>query len=176
MRIETERLDLRSATLEDAPLLLDLFRRPEVRKYLEPSPEWTIERARQAVEYRRKLEAERGFAQLVVRTKVTGEFIGNAGLHPSRGSSLIELLYHYLPAAWGKGYGTEVAVAWLDYAFRSLRLEKVIAVCIPQNVGSWRVMEKAGMRYVGLESFFGKHRVKKYIAERGTWVPPERAN
>lgn len=174
MRIQTERLDLRSATPEDAPLLLRLFNTPEVRKYLSAGPEWTIDRARQAVENRRELEAKRGFAQLIVRKRDTGEFIGNAGLHPILGGSEIELLYHYLPTAWGKGYATEAAVALLDYGFRSIRLEKINAACIPQNVGSWRVMEKAGMRYVGLLSWFGRHPVKKYVAERATWAPPAR--
>lgn len=173
MRIQTDRLDLRSATPGDAPLLLELFSQPEVLRYLNAGPEWTIDRARQAVENRRKLEAEHGFAQLIVRKKETGEFIGNAGLHPILGTSEVELLYHFLPSAWGKGYATEAATALLDYGFRVVRLEKIIAVCIPQNVGSWRVMEKAGMRYVGLASFFGRHRVKRYVAERATWIRPD---
>lgn len=171
MRIQTQRLELRSATPEDAPLLLELFKKPEVQRYLPAGPEWTIDRARQAVEKRSKLEAERGFTQLIVRKKDTGEFIGSAGLHPILGTSEVELLYYLLPTAWGNGYATEAAVAWLDYGLRSIRLEKITAACIPQNVGSWRVMEKAGMHYVGNISLFGRHPLKKYVAERATWAP-----
>ena len=50
-------------------------------------------------------------------------------------------------------------------------LEQIIAICFPENVGSWRVMEKAGMRYVGMASYYGLN-LKKYIADRTTWAPP----
>lgn len=34
----------------------------------------------------------------------------------------------------------------------------------PQNAGSWRVLEKAGMRYEGLVGYFGLTGLKKYAA------------
>jgi hypothetical protein len=39
-------------------------------------------------------------------------------------------------------------------------------------VGSWRIMEKAGMRFVGPASYYGLEGLKKYVAERGEWVAP----
>jgi acetate---CoA ligase (ADP-forming) len=41
-----------------------------------------------------------------------------------------------------------------------------------ENIGSWRVMEKAGMRYHGLVDYYGLKGLKKYLAERGWWKPP----
>ncbi len=41
-----------------------------------------------------------------------------------------------------------------------------MAVGLPENVGSWRVMEKAGMRYEGTSSYYGLEGLKKYTAER----------
>ena len=176
MRIETERLELLSATLEDAGLIFDLFKLPGVVEFLPPMPDWTIDEARKVVEGRIKLEAKIGYAPLIVRRKDRAEFIGNAGIRPLSGTPEIELMYHYLPAAWGKGFGTEAAVALLDHGLRVLGLEKIIALSMSGNVGSWRVMEKAGMRYEGLATYFGVEGLKKYVAEGATWAAPSRTS
>jgi RimJ/RimL family protein N-acetyltransferase len=174
MRIETERLELSPATPPDAELLLQLFTTPAVLRYLPTGPPWTIDRAKQAVERRMKSEAERGYSMLVVRKKETGDFIGNAGLQLVPNGSEVEIAYHYLPSSWGKGYATEAAVAILSHGLGSAGLHTIIAVCMPENVASWRVMEKAGMRYQGVASYYGLNGLKKYVAEREHWVPPHR--
>jgi RimJ/RimL family protein N-acetyltransferase len=173
MRLETQRLELRSATPNDADLLLKLFSIPEVMRFLPPGPPYTLERATAGVERRMKLEAERGFSPMLVFRKDTHEFIGNAGLQPVPDTSEVEIAYHYLPSVWGKGYGTEAAVAILRQGLGPLELPRIIAICIPENVGSWRIMEKAGMRYVGVASYYGLEGLRKYIAERGDWSPPK---
>ena len=45
-----------------------------------------------------------------------------------------------------RGYATEAARALLAHAFETLRCHRVVATCQPENVASWRVMEKLGMR------------------------------
>jgi RimJ/RimL family protein N-acetyltransferase len=47
-----------------------------------------------------------------------------------------------------------------------------MAVALPDNVGSWRVMEKAGMRYEGTANYYGFEGLKKYAAEGYWWRPP----
>ena len=84
----------------------------------------------------------------------------------------MELAYHYRRSAWNHGYGTEAAIACLGHAFGPIGLEHVIAICLPDNVGSWRVMEKAGMRYEGTASYYGLTGLKKYVADRATWRAP----
>ena len=84
----------------------------------------------------------------------------------------MELAYHYLPSAWGKGYGSEAAAAVIAYGLSVLGLDRIIAICFPENIGSWRVMEKAGMRYVGTASYYGLEGLKKYEAERRSWRAP----
>jgi len=174
VRLETERLELRSATLEDADLLFKLFSIPEVWRYLPPGPPYTRERACVGIERRMKLETERGFAPLLVFRRDTGEFIGNAGLQPIPDTLEVEIAYHYFPSAWGKGYGTEAAIAILAQGLGPLGLPQIIAICVPENVGSWRIMEKAGMRWSGLASYYGLQGLKKYVAERGVWSDPRR--
>ena len=47
-----------------------------------------------------------------------------------------------------------------------------MAVVVPENAGSWRVIEKAGMRYEGLVDYYGMEGLKKYVAARQWWRPP----
>jgi len=53
-----------------------------------------------------------------------------------------------------------------------LGLDCIIAVAMPDNVGSWRVMEKAGRRYQGPADNYGLEGPKKYVAEPEWWRPP----
>jgi RimJ/RimL family protein N-acetyltransferase len=46
----------------------------------------------------------------------------------------------------GQGYATEIVRDLLALAFEDLGLHRVTAGCFADNVGSWRVMEKVGMR------------------------------
>ena len=51
------------------------------------------------------------------------------------------------PSAGGKGLATELARASVRVAFGSLRLREIIAITLPDNLASQRVMEKAGFAY-----------------------------
>lgn len=46
---------------------------------------------------------------------------------------------------WNQGFVTEAAFAVLEFA-KILGVKKVVAQCDSENIGSWRVMEKIGMK------------------------------
>ncbi|MDP2270195.1 MAG: GNAT family protein [Archangium sp.] len=77
-------------------------------------------------------------------------FLGRAGFKierpEHREAQLWFTLRHDL---WGKGFASEVLPALLDFAFDELKLHRVYGDCDPRNVGSARVMERAGMRREG---------------------------
>ena len=81
-----------------------------------------------------------GTGSLDVRDGI-GQFEGDAW----RGSEG-ELGYLVDPDEAGRGFATVIAGAMLDLAFADLGLHRVIAGCFADNVASWRVMEKLGMR------------------------------
>ena len=60
-----------------------------------------------------------------------------------------ELGYVLRRDCWGHGLGTEVARLLLGLGFERLGLVRLTATCAPENVGSARVLEKAGRRYEG---------------------------
>ncbi|HMM94813.1 GNAT family protein [Phycicoccus sp.] len=54
--------------------------------------------------------------------------------------------WNLAPQVWGRGYGTMVARELVAIAFGELRLRRVTAGCFADNMASWKVMEKVGMR------------------------------
>jgi len=100
--------------------------------------------------------------------KATGQLIGACGYVPclmpfeqlpgfverkrTEGESLYStefgLFYAISPAHQRKGYATEAAQALIDYAFKELKLRRVIATTTYDNLASQGVMRKLGMRIV----------------------------
>jgi [ribosomal protein S5]-alanine N-acetyltransferase len=51
---------------------------------------------------------------------------------------------------WGRGFMTEAARAVVAFGFESMKLHRIWAMADVENVGSWQVMERIGMRREGL--------------------------
>jgi RimJ/RimL family protein N-acetyltransferase len=47
---------------------------------------------------------------------------------------------------WKQGYGTELAAALIRFGFEELNLHRICSSCDAENYGSYRVMERNGMR------------------------------
>ncbi len=89
---------------------------------------------------------------LAIVDKESGRFIGWCGLDQRDPEKPCPVLFYLLErATWGRGLATEAATGLLRFAFRELQLERVDAACGPENAASRRVLEKIGMRYVGLD-------------------------
>jgi [ribosomal protein S5]-alanine N-acetyltransferase len=88
---------------------------------------------------------------LAIIAKETYEFIGWCGLdHTVQEDADPALFYLLKKKCWGKGLATEAASALLDYALTQLGLASIHGGAAYDNLASKRVMEKIGMRYVGL--------------------------
>lgn len=57
---------------------------------------------------------------------------------------------------WHQGLASEAAIAMGDFAFRTLKTDALLAVCDPDNTASAAVMRHLGMRYRGIEDWYGK--------------------
>jgi len=77
--------------------------------------------------------------------------------------------------AWGKGFATEAAQVFLQYAFEKLKTEKIVAVAEPENASSRRVMEKLGMKFVRLGEFYDRELVQ-YAISRESWLENQESN
>jgi RimJ/RimL family protein N-acetyltransferase len=92
---------------------------------------------------------EHGYGMWAVEIPSIAPFAGMVGL------AVVTMDVHFAPcvetgwrlasAYWGKGYATEAAVAAVDFGFRELGLDEIVAFTVPGNTPSRRVMEKLGM-------------------------------
>ena len=177
LRLETVRLVIRAFDHGDADAWIAMLSDPEVRRFLPAGPVSTRETFECARESRHAMEHEIGYAMWAVEERATGTFIGQCGLRPAKSmdenaGSEIDLGYHFARTSWNRGFATEAAVAVLAHGFGPLGLDSIMAVAAPKNIGSWRVMEKAGMRYERHAEYYGSKNMKKYVAQQEWWTLP----
>lgn len=64
-------------------------------------------------------------------------------------TGLVEIGYSIVPEFRGRGYATEIAQALIAYAFSHPEVSAVAAHTNVDNIGSIKVLERAGMKIVG---------------------------
>jgi RimJ/RimL family protein N-acetyltransferase len=87
-----------------------------------------------------------GWGLWAVEVPGVAPFIGFAGIArvpfwPDR----VEVGWRLGREHWGQGYATEAARAALAWGFANLDVDEIIAMTIPENLRSQRVMEKLGL-------------------------------
>lgn len=153
--LETERLLMRKFTPEDLGTLIEQRSDPEVNKYLGGTILQNPEKLATRLKFYIDCYDKYGFGTCAVIWKETGEIIGSSGIQPLDSTAEIEVGYSLIKKFWRKGIGCEAAKAWLDFGFNQKNLQRIVAVAYPENTGSWRIMEKLGMRYQKNEEFYG---------------------
>ncbi len=80
-----------------------------------------------------------------------GELVGNLYLAPEGPAEwrTWELGYVFHPGRWGHGYATEACRALLDHVMTAHAAHRVVARCDPENVRSWALLERLGLRREG---------------------------
>lgn len=161
--IETQRLYLRTFTVDDAGLILALNGDPAVTEYTGDGIV-DLEQAR-AVLTGNILPQYTLFncGRWAVHLKQSGEFIGWCGLKNRPERQEIDLGYRFLREAWGQGFATESAAACLRYGFETLKLRRIVGRAMPANQGSIQVLEKIGMRFC-CEEIVDGHSARIYEA------------
>ena len=93
--------------------------------------------------------AAHGFGLWMLRDRQTQANAGRAVLRhlDVDGVDEVEVGYGFLPEFWGRGLATEVTHACLDIARDRLGLATAVAVTLPGNLASRRVLTKAGLTF-----------------------------
>ena len=145
-------LVLREFTKGDWQAVHEYASDPEVVRYMDWGPNAEKETRdfirRAMASYEKDPRREYQFA---VTLEKENRLIGSCGLcvsNPDHQEAWIG--YCFNRHSWGKGYATEAARRLVAFGFDELKLHRIFATCDPQNKGSVRVLEKAGMRREGL--------------------------
>ena len=146
--LRTSQLVLRPWRDEDIADFAEMSADPVVMEYLLPLSERGLS-ADTWVARKRAHWDEHGFGQWVVELPGEASFIGVVGLetvsYDAHFTPAVEVAWRLVRAYWGRGYATEAAKAALDYGFGEVGLGEIVALTVPANQRSRRVMKRLGM-------------------------------
>lgn len=164
--VRTERLALRPAAMADVEAMWQYRRLDAVSRWMTSAP-------KSREEHRTKFEApERLVKTLVI--ELDGVVIGDLMLSiedawsqaevaaQARGVQA-ELGWCMAPEHGGRGYATEAVETLMRLCFEELGLRRVTANCFAHNDGSWRLMERLGMRRE-------VHTLRESLHRSGEWL------
>ena len=147
--VRTERLSIRRATPDDVDATWAFRREPSVS-------EWLTHLIEDRDEYAEMFLGEDRLASTLV-IEMDGEVVGDLMLRiqdpwaqaevadRAKGTEA-ELGWVVAPSYAGRGIATEAVRALLEICFEHLGLRRVVALCFADNVPSWKLMDRVGMR------------------------------
>lgn len=114
---------------------------------------------------------------LAVTRRADGALLGAVGLERDEDRISAELGYWIAVPYWGLGYATEAARRIVRFGFEASNVSNIHAHALTENAASRRVLEKAGLGYVGqatttLELRKRNAEVACYALARADWRAP----
>lgn len=149
--LETERLYLRQWQASDLARFAEMNADAEVMKYFPKHLSPTVSNA--IANKCQQLIADKGWGFWAVSLKQDSEnddcFIGMVGLNAVHAqmpfAPNVEIAWRLHRDYWGQGYATEAARASLSFAFKTLKLDEVVAFTAVINKHSQLIMQRIGM-------------------------------
>src|SRR4051812_21451793 len=153
--VTTERLILRQWREEDIAPLAEMSTDPEVMAHFPALLD--VDGARNMWTKLHAWVAEHGHGFWAVEVKATGAFAGFCGIKAVNFDApftpAYEIGWRLARPHWGKGYATEGGRAAIEYGFRELGLDELVAFLLPANRRSAAVCERLGMTRDPAEDF-----------------------
>jgi ribosomal-protein-alanine N-acetyltransferase len=169
MEIDTARLHLRPFVPGDFEDLFRLYSDPDVMRFIGQgvrSREETEQGLARGIGHWR----DRGFGMWAAFDRASGRFVGRCGIQPLLDTGEVEVGYALHREFWGRGLATEGSLAALRFGFQTIGLSRIVAIARPENAGSRRVLEKAGLTYEKTgPSPYGLHDVVWYGLSRSEY-------
>ncbi len=140
MIFKTERLQIRMLEADDANLFFKMMSDPSV---MDPIPQKVFNRKESDSKLAKLIEMEAGSDTRIwcVNEKGKDSLIGICGFLKNDENEE-ELAYRFMEKYWGKGLGTEIASALIDYGFNMLKADKITADVYVKNPKSEKILNK----------------------------------
>jgi len=141
---------------DDAAFILELVNTASWLKYIGNRNVHSEEEALHYLEnHTFRLYRDFGFGSYLVATQDTGHSIGTCGLIKRPELEDVDLGFAFLPEYERQGYGYESARAVMDHAWQDLGISRLVAITLPENEASIKLLIKLGMQFEK-EMIFGK--------------------
>lgn len=148
--IETHRLILRRAKIEDAEVMFNNWANdPEVTKYLTWPPHGNVEVTKKVIESWVAEYEKDDYYQWMIVLKETQQPIGSLMVSTVGRAQTAHIGYCIGKAWWHQGIMSEALKAVIDFLFDEVGYHRVESMHDPNNPNSGKVMAKCGMKYEG---------------------------
>ena len=148
LTIHTERLIIRPFEERDIELSYQLNLDEEVSRYTGDGGVVSYKEIERRIKENVWGDYEQmGYGRMAVEHRETGEFMGFTGLKYLNDLKRVDIGFRFAQKWWGKGYATESALPFLEFGFETLNLPEIIAMVLPENKASIRVLEKLGLTF-----------------------------
>jgi RimJ/RimL family protein N-acetyltransferase len=146
--LETDRLQLRRLSTDDAGFLLSVFNDPAFLRFVGDRKIKTLDQARGFIESG-PLESYRrfGFGHFVSELKRDHTPIGICGFVKRDALEDADIGFSLLPEYRAQGYAFEAASALMAYGTETLNFRRIVAIASPENESSIRLLGKLGMKF-----------------------------
>lgn len=162
--IETKDIILRKATFEDwKSLYINASSREESAKYMLWTPAHTEEEAQMRM--RKMIMYQRTHEAWIVCEKKRGQAIGWAGIEEIADSVYEDTGIVIGPEFAGKGYGKQLLLALMDYAFTKCGASKFVYSCRSKNIAAKNLQRSLGFAYTHSEERVDKRNGEGYVLE-----------
>lgn len=147
--LETKRLWLCAWSETDVEIAQPIFTDADVMRYINGGQPLAEVEIRGFIARQQNHLRSRGFCLWKLLLKEGCCFAGFCGLQPIEldGKSEVEIGWRLMKEHWHRGLATEAGRAALNSAVKTARLDRVIAIAMPENRPSLHVMEKLGMKF-----------------------------
>lgn len=151
--METDRLTLRQFTIHDTDFIIKLLNSPGWLEFIGDRNIKTEEQAREYLLSGPITSYEKnGFGLSLVELKQNKIPIGMCGLLKRDYLENPDIGFAFLGENTGKGYAFEIAEATLKYAKHTLNIPCVMAITLPTNERSIRLLERIGLKFLRITS------------------------
>jgi len=170
-QLESPRLVTRFVTMEDVPAWVEYCGDPIATKFTGIGDMSGEEMAQVVMDFTLKRYEEGRLGLQALISKETGAMIGKCGLllQEVNGEPEIEIGYHLIRKYWGKGYATEAAQMFRNYAFENDIADSVVSIIDPLNIQSQQVALRNGMTLVDTKAIFRDELYYLYRITREEW-------
>lgn len=147
--IQTERLILRSTTIEDASFILKLLNMPKWYEFIGDRNVKTLEQAKEHIKTKLRPQIEKlGYGTFTVIRKSDGIKIGTCGLYDRKGVTGIDIGFALLTQYENNGYAYEYTNKLKQVAIEKFNIKQISAITTTKNTSSQKLLEKLGLKYV----------------------------
>lgn len=156
-QLETDRLKLRQPHYDDAQAIFDAYASdPAVTRYTTWKPHTDVQETSAFIRSCEEKWQSGSELNWLIESKATGEVLGMAKI-TFLDETTAQVGYVLAQIAWNQGYTTEIVKKLTSILFEKTGVQVIQGSCDIENKASARVMEKAGMHFVGVKEKAAVH-------------------